>query len=67
MVSLSRQEKVVRRILGLVSVRLKDIPAGSETHGLLFSSHAPLEFDIHSVERCQCKVLGPKLCQTTVI
>ena len=67
MVSLSRQEKVVRRILGLVSVRLKDIPAGSETHGLLFSSHAPLEFDTHSVERCQCKVLGPKLSQTTVI
>lgn len=66
MISLSRQEKVVRRILGLVSVRLKDIPAGSETHGLLFSSPAPLEFDIHSVERCECKVLGPKLSQTTV-
>ena len=42
-------------------VRLKDMPARSETHGLLFSSHAPLECDIHSVERCECKVLGPKL------
>ena len=27
------------------------MPAGSETHGLLFSSHAPLECDVHSVER----------------
>ena len=27
------------------------MPAGSETHGLLFSSHARLECDIHSDER----------------
>ena len=42
------------------------MPADSETRELLFSSHAPLGCDIHSVERCECKVLGPKLSQTIV-
>ena len=32
-------------------VRLTDMLTGSETHELLFSSHAPLECDIYSAER----------------
>ena len=38
-------------ISGCKDVTLKDMTAGSETHGLLFNSHAPLECDIYSVER----------------